>query len=101
MNDLSTKLTDRDHPLRIHLIGVAGSGMSGLALLLMGMGFDSLSMNAPSLPRVRAAIRRVSIDAAKALVQETLALNTPVAVRSHLFGRLSEWQLAHLLPPRD
>ena len=38
MNDLSTKLTDRDHPLRIHLIGVAGSGMSGLALLLMGMG---------------------------------------------------------------
>ncbi len=71
------------------------------ALLLMGMGFDSLSMNAPSLPRVRAAIRRVSIDAAKALVQETLALNTPVAVRSHLFGRLSEWQLAHLLPPRD
>jgi phosphotransferase system enzyme I (PtsP) len=71
------------------------------ALLLMGMGFDSLSMNAPSLPRVRAAIRRVSIDAAKALVRETLALNTPVAVRSHLFERLSEWQLAHLLPPRD
>ena len=38
MNDLSQKLTERDHPLRIHLIGVAGSGMSGLALLLMGMG---------------------------------------------------------------
>jgi UDP-N-acetylmuramate--L-alanine ligase/UDP-N-acetylenolpyruvoylglucosamine reductase len=38
MTDLSNKLTDRDHPLRIHLIGVAGSGMSGLALLLMGMG---------------------------------------------------------------
>jgi UDP-N-acetylmuramate--alanine ligase len=38
MNDLSSKLTDRNHPLRIHLIGVAGSGMSGLALLLMGMG---------------------------------------------------------------
>ena len=38
MNNLSSKLTDRDHPLRIHLIGVAGSGMSGLALLLMGMG---------------------------------------------------------------
>jgi UDP-N-acetylmuramate--alanine ligase len=38
MNDLSPKLTDREHPLRIHLIGVAGSGMSGLALLLLGMG---------------------------------------------------------------
>jgi len=38
MNDLSPKLTDRTQPLHIHLIGVAGSGMSGLALLLLGMG---------------------------------------------------------------
>ncbi len=27
-----------DAPLRVHLIGVAGSGMSGLASLLLGMG---------------------------------------------------------------
>ena len=32
--------TDLSEPLRIHLIGVAGSGMSGLALLLLGMGHD-------------------------------------------------------------
>ena len=38
MNGLSQRLTDRETPLRIHLIGVAGSGMSGLALLLLGMG---------------------------------------------------------------
>jgi UDP-N-acetylmuramate--alanine ligase len=38
MNDLSKRLTDRKNPLHIHLIGVAGSGMSGLALLLLGMG---------------------------------------------------------------
>lgn len=31
-------LTDLSQPLKIHLIGVAGSGMSGLALLLIGMG---------------------------------------------------------------
>lgn len=31
-------LTDLSKPLHIHLIGVAGSGMSGLALLLLGMG---------------------------------------------------------------
>jgi UDP-N-acetylmuramate--alanine ligase len=31
-------LTDLSQSLRIHLIGVAGSGMSGLALLLLGMG---------------------------------------------------------------
>lgn len=38
MNALSQRLTDTSTPLHIHLIGVAGSGMSGLALLLMGMG---------------------------------------------------------------
>ena len=38
MTDLSKRLTDRNNPLHIHLIGVAGSGMSGLALLLLGMG---------------------------------------------------------------
>ncbi len=40
MTDLSQRLTDRSQPLRIHLIGVAGSGMSGLALLLLGMGHE-------------------------------------------------------------
>jgi hypothetical protein len=38
MNALSQRLTDTSTPLQIHLIGVAGSGMSGLALLLLGMG---------------------------------------------------------------
>ena len=38
MTDLSQRLTDRSRPLHIHLIGAAGSGMSGLALLLLGMG---------------------------------------------------------------
>ena len=38
MIELSQRLMDPSLPLRVHLIGVAGSGMSGLALLLMGMG---------------------------------------------------------------
>lgn len=36
--DLSKRLVDKSVPVRVHLIGVAGSGMSGLALLLLGMG---------------------------------------------------------------
>ena len=71
------------------------------ALLLMGMGFSSLSMNAPSLPKVRAAVRRVSLQAAQQLVDETLELDSPAAVRKHLDQRMAEWQLSHLLPPRD
>ena len=35
---LRKKLLDREHPVRIHLIGVAGSGMSGLARMLLEMG---------------------------------------------------------------
>lgn len=32
------RIAKRDEPLRVHLIGVAGSGMSGLASLLLGLG---------------------------------------------------------------
>ncbi len=71
------------------------------ALLLMGMGFDSLSMNAPSLPKVRAAIRRVSQAAARELVEQTLKLDSPAAVGRHLEARMGEWQLRHLMPPQD
>lgn len=35
---LHKRLINRDCPARLHLIGVAGSGMSGLALMLMEMG---------------------------------------------------------------
>ncbi|MCK2184410.1 phosphoenolpyruvate--protein phosphotransferase [Halomonas getboli] len=71
------------------------------ALLLMGMGFDALSMNAPSLPKVRAAIRRVSQTSAQALVDEVLTESSPVGVRRRLEGRMHEWELSHLLPPKD
>ncbi|MBK10732.1 MAG: phosphoenolpyruvate--protein phosphotransferase [Cobetia sp.] len=71
------------------------------ALLLLGMGFDSLSMNAPSLPRVRAAIRRVSLSAAQGLVGEVLCQPTADEVHDLLLHRLQAWDLAHLLPPRD
>jgi len=38
IEEFSKRLLDRNQPLRIHLIGVAGSGMSGLARLLLEMG---------------------------------------------------------------
>ncbi|KGE78699.1 phosphoenolpyruvate--protein phosphotransferase [Halomonas salina] len=71
------------------------------ALLLMGMGFDALSMNAPSLPKVRAAIRRVSLTSAQTLVEDALAESSPLGVRRCLEVSMSDWQLAHLLPPKD
>lgn len=38
ITEFSKKLLNPDQPLRVHLIGVAGSGMSGLARLLIQMG---------------------------------------------------------------
>ena len=38
IEELRKRLLDRENPARIHLIGVAGSGMSGLALILLEMG---------------------------------------------------------------
>lgn len=38
VRDWSEKFTGNAEPLRVHLIGVAGSGMSGLASLFLGLG---------------------------------------------------------------
>jgi len=40
IEELSQRLLRRDKPLKLHLIGVAGSGMSGLASILLGMGHE-------------------------------------------------------------
>ena len=84
----------------ISLCGELAGDPAG-ALLLMAMGFTSLSMNAPSLPKVRAAIRRVPLSDAEKLLKEVMELDTPAQVHTHLEGRMDEWQLSHLMPPRD
>lgn len=84
----------------ISLCGELAGDPAG-ALLLMAMGFTGLSMNAPNLPKVRAAIRRVAFSDARHLLDEIIRLDTPEDVHRHLKGRMAQWQLAHLLPPED
>jgi phosphotransferase system, enzyme I, PtsP len=57
------------------------AGDPGAALLLLGMGIDSLSMSASSLPRVKWAIRSVSLDGARALLERALQMEDEAAVR--------------------
>ena len=38
IEQFSEKILNPEQPLRVHLIGVAGSGMSGLARLFIQMG---------------------------------------------------------------
>lgn len=54
------------------------------AILLMAMGFDTLSMSSSNILRVRKAICHVPMSDAKALLDEALKLNNPLMIKSLL-----------------
>ncbi|MBM7866245.1 phosphoenolpyruvate--protein phosphotransferase [Heliobacterium gestii] len=67
-------------------VGMCGE-MAGDPLatpLLVGMGIDELSMSAPSIPRVKAVIRRLSTAEARSLRDAALALDDAAAIRAYL-----------------
>lgn len=54
------------------------------AVLLLGLGFDTLSMNASSIGRIRWVIRQFSKLQAEQLAAEVLTLESPGQIRNHL-----------------
>jgi phosphotransferase system enzyme I (PtsP) len=60
------------------------AGDPGAALLLLGMGIDNLSMSAASLPRVKWAIRSITQQEARRLLNRVLKLQDEGAVRALL-----------------
>lgn len=48
----------------------------------MAMGYDSLSMNAASLPKVKSVIRSVSKEWAVTLLKDVLLLDSPHVIKS-------------------
>jgi len=73
------------------------AGDPGAVILLLGMGFDALSMNARSLPRVKWVIRNFSLEKAQQLVEEVLKMDDPKEVRQHLEFTLEEADLGGLI----
>ncbi len=65
-------------------VGICGelAGDPGGALLLMAMGYDSLSMNAASLPKVKSVIRSVGREWAIQLLEDVLLLDSPHVIKS-------------------
>ncbi len=65
-------------------VGICGelAGDPGGALLLMAMGYDSLSMNAASLPKVKSVIRSINRDWAMQLLEDVLLLDSPQVIKS-------------------
>ena len=71
-------------------VGVCGemAGEPRTAVLLAGLGVDELSMSSYDLPRVKAAIRGVRYDHARALAEQAVALSSARAVKELLQERL-------------
>jgi phosphocarrier protein FPr len=67
-------------------IGMCGelAGNPLAAPLLVGLGLDELSMSAPSIPAVKAAVRRFSLADAQRIAAEALALDSAEAVAHFL-----------------
>jgi len=75
----------RDHAAGIW-VGMCGE-LAGNPLatpLLVGLGLDELSMSAPAIPAVKAAVRRVSLADAQRIAAEALALDSAEAIIRYL-----------------
>lgn len=69
----------------------------GAALLLLGMGADSLNASPASLPRVKWVIRRFARAQARALAEEALTLETTDQIRRLLNGALQQAGLGEIV----
>lgn len=80
-------------------VGVCGemAGDPAAALLLLGMGIDSLSMSAASLLRVKWALRSFSRAHMQSLLEEVQKLEDGMAVRGLLYRQLEEAGLGGLI----
>ncbi|MEW5839181.1 MAG: phosphoenolpyruvate--protein phosphotransferase [Pseudomonadota bacterium] len=67
------------------------------ALLLLGLGIDSLSMSAGSLPRIKRVIRSVTLEHAQRLAQQALGCERGEDVRVLLRGALRSYGLGGLV----
>lgn len=69
-------------------------------ILLVAMGFEILSMNAVSLPRIKWLIRNFTLASARKLLSEVLEMTTPTLIRFHLEKAIYEAGLGNLIHVR-
>lgn len=73
------------------------AGDPGCALLLVGLGFNSLSVSPAALPRVKWAIRSLDFPTLQSLAKQALMLERPEAIRLLLEQALIDAGLDRLL----
>ncbi len=81
------------------LVSLCGemAGDPTCVILLMAMHFDSLSMSAASLPRVKWVIRNFTLSRATELLEEVMQMHHPKMIRAHLENALEESGLGGLV----
>jgi phosphotransferase system enzyme I (PtsP) len=67
------------------------------AILLLAMGFDGLSMNSSSLPRVKWVVRQFSMSQARKILSEVLEMDNSALIRFHLERALDNAGLGGLI----
>lgn len=76
------------------------AGDPAAAILLLGMGIDSLSMSMVNLPRVKWVMRNFTRSKARRLLKEVLQMEHGLSIRSHLDAALEKAGLGGLIRAR-
>ncbi|WP_263144511.1 phosphoenolpyruvate--protein phosphotransferase [Pseudomonas sp. RIT-PI-AD] len=75
------------------------AGDPAAAVLLLAMGFDSLSMNATNLPKVKWLLRQVTLSKARELLDQLLTIDHPQVIHSALNLALRNLGLGRVINP--
>lgn len=75
------------------------AGDPAAAILLLAMGFDSLSMNATNLPKVKWVLRQLTMVKAKEILDDVLKQDDPQVVKSIINLELSRLGLKRIVAP--
>lgn len=75
------------------------AGDASLAMLLLGLGVDELSMSAANLPYVKRLIRSIRLSDAKAVAEQAMLENTVDGVRAVVKRHMKKFE-RHIRPAR-
>ena len=75
------------------------AGDPAAAVLLLALGFDSLSMNATNLPKVKWLLRQITMDKARELLAQLMTIDNPQVIHSSLHLALRNLGLGRVINP--
>jgi phosphotransferase system enzyme I (PtsP) len=84
-------------------VGICGemAGDPATAVLLMAMGFDSLSMSASNLLRVRKVLRTIPLAQARSLLDQVMQVDNAAVIKSMVEFELEDLGLMDLVRPKN